>query len=429
MAQEADPNGEPLKGPGRGIGKNPKIVWLLLTCLVVAGLSLGYWEFFARYRVSTDNAYVAADSAAVSSRVAGSISGVMVDNDDGVAAGALLVQLDPKDYQAEVDKQRAAFERATAEIEAAEINIDLTEGQTSAQLAAAEAAVLATRDKERELRHRVEELDRNRSGAEAEFSRARKDSERYDNLFKEGAGTEQQWDRSDAAFKKSKAQFEATASQIAAAKASLSGGLQDIDRVRAQRDAAKANRLRVDLEKKNLAALKAKLSETRAQLETAELNLSYCTIRAPIPGYVAQKRMQVGERVQPGQQLLAVIPLEEVYVEANFKETQLRGVHIGQPVEIRADVYPGRTFEGRVEGIRAGTGAAFSLLPPENATGNWIKVVQRIPVKILLSAPPPAEFPLRVGTSLDVTVNTRNRRGPTLRVPFSTGKARDIEAK
>ncbi len=399
--------------------KNSKVFWLLVVCLVGAGLSFGYWWLFMRNRVSTDNAYVVADNAAVSSRVAGSISCISVENDDEVMTGTVLVQLDARDFQAEVDKQSAALARTQAEIEMSEVNISLTESQTSAQLAAAEAAVLGTQDKERELRHRIEELERNRIAAEAEFNHASKDFERYSNLLKEGAGSEQQRDRTSTAFKKSRAQYEAAAAQIAAAKASLAGALQEIDRVKAQRDAAKANRLRVDMEKKNLAALKAKLAETRAQLETAELNLSYCTITAPISGYVAQKRIQVGERVQPGQPLLAVIPLKEVYVEANFKETQLREVRIGQPVEIKADTYPGHTYEGKVAGIRAGTGAAFSLLPPENATGNWIKVVQRIPVKILLNAPPPAQFPLRVGASLEVSVLTADRSGPTLRVATS----------
>ncbi len=396
--------------------KSSRVFWLLWACLIGAGLSFGYWWFFMRNRVATDNAYVVADNAAVSSRVAGSISAIMVENDDEVMAGAVLLQLDPRDFQAEVDKQRAALVRIQAEIEMAEVNISLTDSQTSAQLAAAEAAVLGTQDRERELRHHLEELERNRVAAEAEFSHAKKDFERYSNLLKEGAGSEQQRDRTNTAFKKSKAQYEATAAQIAAAKASLAGAFQEIDRVKAQRDAAKANRLRVDMEKKNLAALKARLKETQAQLDTAELNFSYCTITTPISGYVGQKRIQVGERVQPGQPLLAVIPLKDVYVEANFKETQLRDVRIGQPVEIKADIYPGHTYEGRVEGIRAGTGAAFSLLPPENATGNWIKVVQRIPVKILLNAPPPAQFPLRVGASLEVSISTADKSGPTLRM-------------
>jgi len=137
-------------------------------------------------------------------------------------------------------------------------------------------------------------------------------------------------------------------------------------------------------------------------------------VTAPLAGYIAHKSVQVGERVQPGQPLMGVVPLEEAYVEANFKETQLEKVRLGQRATVRADIYPDHPFTGKVVGIRAGTGAAFSLLPPENATGNWIKVVQRVPVKIRLDTPPTPEYPLRVGLSLKVVIHTRDQSGPRL---------------
>ena len=149
-------------------------------------------------------------------------------------------------------------------------------------------------------------------------------------------------------------------------------------------------------------------------MQEARLRLSYCNITAPIDGFIAQKHIQKGDRIQPSQILMAVVPLEGVYIEANYKETQLTHVRIGQPVDIEADIYPGYTFKGKVAGIRAGTGAAFSLLPPENATGNWIKVVQRVPVKIRLDKAPPPDHPLRVGLSLIATILTKDRRGSML---------------
>jgi membrane fusion protein (multidrug efflux system) len=151
-----------------------------------------------------------------------------------------------------------------------------------------------------------------------------------------------------------------------------------------------------------------------ADLEAARLNLSYCVIAAPIEGYVAQKNIQVGDRIQPGQALMAVVPLSKIYVEANFKETQLTNVRIGQSASISADIYPGYSYTGKVSGIRAGTGAAFSLIPPENATGNWIKVVQRIPVRIELDKQPLLDHPLRVGASLDVTIDVADTSGLNL---------------
>jgi len=421
MTPAAETNGEQMNREGR---RRPKLVWLLLICVIGAGVSSAYWLLFMRNRVSTDDAYVMADSAAVSSRVAGTISHLMAENDDRVAEGATLVELDPKDYQAEVDKQRAALARIEAEVGASEVNVNLTDSQTEAQLEAAQATLQAAREREQELRHRLAELEQNRAAAEAELDHAKRNFERYANLFREGAGSEQQRDRASTAFKKASAQFAAADAQIAGARASLAAAVQEIDRSKARREVAKASRLRVEMERNNLAALKARRQETLAQLQMAELNLSYCTIKAPLSGYVAQRKIQVGDRIEPGQTLLNVVPLKQVYVEANLKETQLEDVRIGQRAEIKADMYPRHTYEGKVAGIRAGTGAAFSLLPPENATGNWVKVVQRIPVRIELVAPAPPEYPLRVGASLNVTIFTADRSGPMLRLS-TLGRGRE----
>jgi membrane fusion protein (multidrug efflux system) len=192
-----------------------------------------------------------------------------------------------------------------------------------------------------------------------------------------------------------------------------------VEQAQAQLQASLSQRKQVEVLAHKLAALQGERQEAEAKLQAAQLNLSYCTIPAPIAGYLAQKNVQVGDRVQTGQPLMAVVPLREVYVEANLKETQLKNVRLGQPVTIKADVYPAYTYYGKVDGIRAGTGASFSLLPPENATGNWIKVVQRVPVKISLDEPPPAEYPLRIGFSLQVTISTRNRSGGVL-VPLAS---------
>lgn len=400
--------------PKRNQTKNFK--WSLFFGITLLGtvLVLGYWWFFVRNRVSTENAYVKADSAMISSRIPGTIVGLMVDNDDFVEQGMVLIQLDPHDYQAEVDKKQAALDRTAADIRVAEITIELTESRTKAQVDIAEAALKGAQSREIEARHRLEELQKGRGGTAADFNQTKTDLERYSNLLKTGAGSQQQQDKSSTAFKKAKAQLEAVDAQIAAAQAALAAILQDIDRARAQLESARADRLQIDVERNRLASLKAKRAEMEADLQLALLSLSYCTIKAPIAGYVAQKRVQLGDRVQPGAALLAVVPLHDIYVEANFKETQLANVHLGQPVEIRADIYPGHIYHGRVAGIRAGTGAAFSLLPPENATGNWIKVVQRVPVKIKLDELYSTEYPLRVGLSLDVTISTADQSGPRL---------------
>lgn len=400
--------------PKKNQGRNFKWSWFLGISLFGAVLVLGYWWFFVRHRVSTENAYVKADSAMVSSRVPGTIVALKVDNDDFVEQGTVLIQLDPRDYQAEVDKKQAALARTEADVRVVEVTIELTESHTKAQVDVAEAALKAAQSRETEARHRLDELQKSRAGVAADFNQTKTDLERYSNLLKTGAGSQQQQDKSSTAFKKAKAQLEAVDAQIAAAQAALAAILQDIGRARAQLDSAQADRLQIEVEKNKLASLKAKRAEMEADLQLAQLNLSYTTIKAPIAGYIAQKRVQVGDRVQPGAGLLAVVPLHDIYVEANFKETQLADVRLGQPVEIRADIYPGHTYHGTVAGIRAGTGAAFSLLPPENATGNWIKVVQRVPVKIKLDDPYSTEYPLRVGLSLEVTISTADQSGPRL---------------
>jgi len=384
---------------------------LILLILILSGI---YWFLFKRNRVSTDDAYVMADSARISSRVPGTAERVLVENDQVVKAGDTLVVLDPRDYQVMVDKARASLKEVESKVKASEVSISLVDNQTEANMNASKATFRGAKDREREVRHRLEELTKKRLSALADFKHAKKDFKRFENLYKGGASSERQRDKTHTAFKKARAQLAAVDAEIAAAKASIDAVAQGVKKSEAQLLAAKSDRDKVKVQKYNLSAMKAKRGELKAKLEAAQLNLSYCTIKAPIAGYISQKNIQVGDHVQPGVPFMAVVPLSEVYVEANFKETQLENVRIGQPAKIHADIYPGYAYRGRVVGIRAGTGAAFSLLPPENATGNWIKVVQRIPVKIELESPPPRDHPLRVGLSLEVTIDTSNKSGRNL---------------
>ncbi|MCE5244843.1 MAG: HlyD family secretion protein [Desulfobacteraceae bacterium] len=377
-------------------------------------LGAGYWWFLNRNTVSTDNAYVKADSAQISVRVPGTVLSVLVENDSPVREGQVLLQLDPADYRVALNRAQAALEQGEAEVKAAEIAVPQTDTKTEAEIRAAQAALKAARENEIEAVHKLAELKNSREAVSADLSQVQRDAERFARLYREGAGTERQNEQAGTALKKSRAQMAAVDSQVAAVEASLAAIREQVDRARAQLQSAHGDRYSVEIQNRKLESLKAKRDRSKAELDAAGLNLSYCTVVAPLSGVVAQKSIQVGDRVQPGQALMAVVPLQEAYIEANFKETQLTNVRLGQPARIRADIYPGRTYHGRVVGIRAGTGAAFSLLPAENATGNWIKVVQRIPVRIRLDGPPPPEYPLRVGLSLDVSIDTSDTSGSRL---------------
>jgi membrane fusion protein (multidrug efflux system) len=395
-----------------------RLLWVVAVFISVAVLAGAYWFFTLRFRESTDNAYVVADSARISSRVPGTVLQVMVENDVPVERGQILLVLDYRDYQAVVDQTKGALAKIEGEIQAIKTSTSLTDTQTEAHLQEAKAKLQEARDNKDERLPRLKELQERWVAANADLEKARRDSKRFDNLFNTGVIAEEQRDTAHTNLVKAKALVEATNAEIAAVRASLQAVEQEVEQAQAQLQATLSQRKQVEVLTHKLAALQGERQEAEGKLQAAQLNLSYCTIPAPISGYIAQKNVQVGDRVQTGQPLMAVVPLREVYVEANLKETQLKNVRLGQPVTIKADVYPAYTYYGKVDGIRAGTGASFSLLPPENATGNWIKVVQRVPVKISLDEPPPAEYPLRIGFSLHVTISTRNRSGGVL-VPLA----------
>jgi membrane fusion protein, multidrug efflux system len=336
--------------------------WLLLILLSVISPAAAYYGVeFWRYHsthVTTDDAYVRADIAQITPRISGTVTRVAVGDNWRAKRGQLLVRLDPRDYEVRLAQARANLEKARQSVD------QLIE---SAKAAQARVAV-----------------------AKAQAEQARQDLQRNRKLFEEQFIPAQDFDHANTAYQTTSAQLDQAQKELSQAIAALGGNLG------------------VPRDKHAI------VQQAVAAVREAELNLSYCDITAPIDGWVSQKAVEIGQHVQPGQDLMAIVPLQAIYVEANYKETELSGVRVGQPVEIRADIYPGHVFRGRVDSLSAGTGAAFSLLPPENATGNWVKVTQRVPVKIALVQPFPPDRPLRVGLSVVVTIDTTNRSGPLL---------------
>ncbi len=397
---------------GQGRSRLP---WVIIILIIVLVSGFGYWWIFKKGRVSTDNAYVMADIAQVSSRIPGNIQKIHVSNDKWVNKGDILIELDPEDYDISVKEAQASLKFIESQIEMAELTIKITEEVTNAQFLSAKAGLEAAKHKQEQIKKRLDELNQKKRALSADWKEAKREAKRIIQLYRKGAASEQRKDTVLTALKKAEASLNAIDAQIESVRSALKASEQEVLMARSKLIQAEADKLKVSLEEHRLMGLRAKREQALSKLRMAELKRSYCTIRAPISGYIAQCRIQVGERVMPGQPLLAIVPLQEIYIEANFKETQLEHVRVGQPAIIKADIYPDYVFHGHVAGIRAGTGAVFSLLPPENATGNWVKVVQRVPVKIFLDEPPPEEYPLRVGLSLNVTIDVSSKRSHTTR--------------
>jgi membrane fusion protein (multidrug efflux system) len=359
---------------------------LLLIALPVGGYyGLVAWKHYATH-VSTDNAYVQADMAQITPRVHGTVTDVFVHENWWVKPGQVLLRLDTRDYEVQVAEAQAALTRARETVDqlfAAVAVADERRRATQSQIQAAQAEVAT---------------------AQAEFHQAELDFQRAKQLSEEQIIPVQRFDQAKTQYDAARSRLHAKQQQLEETKKNEATREREADQARA----ALGNTATSERSEHSL------VKQAEAAVREAELNLSYCTLAAPIEGMVSRKAIEVGQRVQPGQALMAIVPLHNAYIEANYKETQLTHVRVGQPVEIRADIYPDHIYHGKVESLSGGTGAAFSLLPPENATGNWVKVVQRLPVKITLTEPPPTELPLRIGLSVEASIDISNHEGPRL---------------
>ena len=387
--------------------------------LLLAGVGFYFW-WHGRNRESTDDAQVDGHIAPISARVSGSVVDVLVDNNVEVKAGQVLVRLDPRDYQARVDQAEAALSVAEAQAGAARAGVPLARSTTqsgtsgaAAQVAAAEAqATQAGVAAQQAATSGIATAEANVAQAEATNRRAQADVERMRQLAQKQEISQQQFDAYVAAAEVAASQLRAEREKLNAsrqtaanAKAAVDAAQARVEQARAGLQESRAGEQQVNVTQAQARSADAAVVQARANLETAKLNLGYTTIVAPIDGRVTQKNVEVGQIVQPGQPLMTVVPLHDVWVTANFKETQLADVRPGQQAEIQVDMY-GTTIAGRVDSIASVTGARLSVLPPENATGNFVKVVQRIPVKIVFDKLPQGVV-LRPGMNVDATILTK----------------------
>lgn len=359
------------------------------------------WRYFSSYE-STDDAQVDGHVMPVSARISGYVSKVNVGDNQYVQSGATLVEVDPRDYQVAVDQARAGVAGAQATAQSLNIDVPVTSVNTSSQVSSSEADVSNTQAGIAAAQQQFDAAQAQLLQAQANDVKAQNDLVRYKQLVDKQEISQQQYDQAVAAAA-------ANAAGVAAAKASAAAAAHQVTQARSRLTQAQANWRSSQTGPSQVASVRARANSAeaiarakQAALEQAELNLQYTKIIAPATGVVI-KNVEVGMNVQPGQQLATVIPLDDVWVTANFKETQLKNMHPGQRAEIKADAN-GRVYKGHVDSIAGSSGARLSLLPPENATGNYVKVVQRVPVKIVLDPGQNADHSLRIGMSVEPKV-------------------------
>jgi len=361
-----------------------RVLVVFAVALVLAGAGVLYWYLFERGSVFTDNAYVGGNVVQVAPQVNGTVVAIYADDTKLVDQGQPLVQLDRTDAESNLRETEAALGdavRSVRELYANENVARTTLGMRRAEIAHARA-----------------DVDR----AKADEARLAAEYERRKQLFDKGFVSDENVQNAKSTLEAASAQRAAAESAVAQAQAGLSQAQSQLQSRQVLVDATE-----VENHPRVLAAA--------ARVREAYLALARTSVVAPVTGYVAKRNVQLGERVTSGTALMSIIPADQLWIDANFKESQLADVRIGQPVELTADLYGSRVvYKGKVVGLSPGTGAAFALLPPQNATGNWIKIVQRLPVRIALDPAELRAHPLRIGLSMQARVDTRDRSGPVL---------------
>ena len=394
---------------------------ILIAVAVVAALGVGAWFYLTRGRESTDDAQVDAHVTPVAARVGGTVLRVPVADNQAVEAGTILVEIDPREYQIALDRARAELANAQAEMAAANANVPITATSTSSGVSTAHSGIEQAQAFAEEAQHNVDAAEARLTsarakvgGEEAAAYRDERDVARFKGLLAKDEISQQQYDAAVAQADSSKADVAVARSQVREAEFALQVARSRLAQSKVAQQVAGADLRTAQTGPEQVAAMKARAQSAQARVQQAqaavsraELDLEHTTVKASIKGVVSRKSAETGQVIQPGQPLMTIIPLEQVWITANFKETQLEDVRVGQPVSIEVDAYGGREFKGKVESIAAATGSRFSLLPPENATGNFVKVVQRVPVKIVLDSNQDPEHLLRPGMSVTPTVNTR----------------------
>jgi membrane fusion protein (multidrug efflux system) len=445
--QTEDKEPEPPKKNGNG---NRRRIFIIggIVLVIVAALGIAYWLYERQFE-STDDAFVEGDITQVSPKVSAYISKIYVKNNQFVHKGDLLVDLDPKDLETRLEQARAQLRTAQAEKGQAQANVDLTRKTTGASQTEARANVETARSNVEQTRA-ASEAKRAQIGqaqnavktaqanlaqtrttvpqAEADLHLAQIEYTRREKLYNNGDVSRQNLDQALDVLQNARAKYNAALTQVEAAqsrvdeaRANVTAAQENFHQSQAQIDLSRsqvgesAGRLedanaapeRITVSQSQVGTSEASIEQAEAAVHQAELDLSYTKVYAPEDGFITRKTIEEGQLAQIGAPLMAISQSDEMWVIANFKETQLANMHPGQAVDIYIDAYPDKTFRGRVDSVQAGTGARFSLLPPENASGNYVKVVQRVPVKIVFDPAPDQDHRLVPGMSAEPVVKVR----------------------
>jgi membrane fusion protein, multidrug efflux system len=396
-------SGRPPVGPSKA---RKRILFAALALVILVIGALLYLHFAAWE--STDDAQIDGYIYPVSSRVTGYVTRVVVDDNQYVEAGTVLVQLDPKDYEVAVANAKATLANDQASAAALQTNVPLTSVNTSSQLSSAQADVDNTKAGLLAAQQSFDAAQASLLQAEANDLKAQDDVNRYKPLAAKDEIPQQEYTQAVDSQKATAAAVDAARASAAADEQAVTQARARVAQAEAELQYAETKPQQVSVQRSRAEAAEAEAEKSAAILQQAQLNLQYTTIVAPVSGIVGQRSVQPGQNVSPGQQMMTIVPLDtqNIWVTANFKETQLKYMRPGQPVKISVDTY-GRAYNGHVLNIAGATGARYSLLPPENATGNYVKVVQRIPVKIVFDKGQDPEHLLRPGMSVEPDVKVK----------------------
>jgi len=382
-----------------------QLLWGALAVSLIAGVC--YW-LYARHYEATDDAQVDGHFAQLSTRITGTVTYVnpLVENDRYVTAGTLLLELDPRDYEADLEHAKATLETKEAATSAAKLQVPITRASAFSQLQMAEAAREQALESVAAAQADLTSAEARVQQDEAVAGKAERDRIRYAALVEKREISRSFYDAraTDAT---------ATAQTLSSDRAAMTAAQQRVAEAKSlvtEREAQVSGARTAPQQYSDAVAhessAQGELDQARADVHTAELNLSYTKIYAPVSGVVGHKTVELGHRIQPGQSLLTVVPIDDIWITANFKETQLRRMHPGQPVIIHVDTY-GRDYKGTVEDMAGASGPLYSLFPPENASGNYVKIVQRFPIRIHIDKGENPNHDLRPGMSVEATVRVR----------------------